>query len=287
MDIREYRDSDLNQVIALLKDHSLTTVDLKALELASFVVAVEESRVVGVAGLQHLDKLALLEIAAVDKPEVGALIYQHIEEAARAKGVIRLYLVTSNASDYFITLGYDQIVRDAAPLPIQNTAQVSRLHNSSAKLMQKSLGQTNGRQEFDNGLFCAESALSTIAKHYQIESELIPAIATGLCGGMSHSNGICGALSGSVLGINLMLGRNSPYDSSDSNYAAVQPLVADFNELFGSSKCSELLGCDLGSKDGHEIFEKQGLRRRCREFTGIAADLAVLEIEKSLSKKAR
>ena len=45
---------------------------------------------------------------------------------------------------------------------------------------------------FQQGFCCAESVLQAIAESRGIQSELIPRIATGLCGGIAKTGGVCG-----------------------------------------------------------------------------------------------
>ena len=40
---------------------------------------------------------------------------------------------------------------------------------------------------FKSGYFCAESVLLAIAENQGIQSDLIPRIASGFCGGISHT----------------------------------------------------------------------------------------------------
>ena len=63
---------------------------------------------------------------------------------------------------------------------------------------------------FQSGFFCAESVLLAIAESQGIQSDLIPRIATGFCSGISRTGGMCGAVSGAIMGIGLVAGRNSP-----------------------------------------------------------------------------
>ena len=139
--------------------------------------------------------------------------------------------------------------------------------------------QEAAAKRFDEGLYCAESVLATIAEALGIESALIPGIATGFCSGMARTCGPCGALTGGVLGLNLVFGRSSAAQSVGNNYAAVQALVEQFRETFGSTNCAELLGCDLGTQEGQRIFGAENLISRCREFTGKAAELTIRIIE--------
>ena len=136
-------------------------------------------------------------------------------------------------------------------------------------------------QKFVDGMYCAESVVSTVAEKLSIESPLIPGIATGFCSGMARTCGTCGALTGGILGLNLVLGRNVTSESVESNYAAVQSLVEQFQENFGSTNCEELLGCNLGTEEGQQVFNAKNLGKRCQKFTGKAAEIVINIIEEN------
>lgn len=134
---------------------------------------------------------------------------------------------------------------------------------------------------FTSGLYCAESVVSALARAHGIESELLPKMATAFCAGMSRTNGTCGALTGAVMGIGLMLGRSNPDESVQPAYAATQKLIKEFEQEFGSRECSVLLGCDLGTPEGQATFRETGLRNRCTGFTGRATEIAARIIAES------
>ncbi|MEE9189396.1 MAG: C-GCAxxG-C-C family protein, partial [Candidatus Neomarinimicrobiota bacterium] len=54
-----------------------------------------------------------------------------------------------------------------------------------------------------------------VANNYKIQSDLIPKIATGFCGGMARTCGQCGALSGAIMSISLLTGRSEPADPKE------------------------------------------------------------------------
>lgn len=116
-------------------------------------------------------------------------------------------------------------------------------------------------------LYCAETVLAAIARKHNIQSPLIPRIATGLCSGMARTCGPCGALTGGILGLNLMLGRDDKNVTVERNYAAVQELMELFKNEHGSIHCHELLGCDLGTAEGQRAYSQQELGLRCNEFS--------------------
>jgi len=132
-----------------------------------------------------------------------------------------------------------------------------------------------GGKLFESGLFCAESVLQTVAEESGLESTLVPGIATGLCGGMARTGGTCGALTGGMLAIGMLRGRRSAEDSVEETYALVQKLSQEFEARFGSTDCTGLLGCDLGTNQGREQFKQENLDERCRELTTVAAGLVM------------
>lgn len=137
-----------------------------------------------------------------------------------------------------------------------------------------STSRRTAEEFFTSGLYCAESVVSALARAHGIESELLPKMATAFCAGMSRTGGTCGALTGAIMGIGLMLGRSSPDESVQPAYAATQKLIREFEQEFGSRECSVLLGCDLGTLEGQTTFRETGLRKRCTGFTGRATEIA-------------
>ena len=106
----------------------------------------------------------------------------------------------------------------------------------------------------DEGFNCAESVLSVVASECNIRGKLIPRIATGFGGGVGRQGYVCGALSGGVIAIGLMHGRDRGSDISarDKTYALVIELFKRFREEFGCINCLELTGCDLTKPEGRE-----------------------------------
>lgn len=116
--------------------------------------------------------------------------------------------------------------------------------------------------------------LLALAEQQGIRSDVIPAIATGFCGGLSHSGNLCGAVSGAVMGLGLAFGRQTPQDSRDPAFTAVQTFLARFAARFGSLTCLELTGCHLGTPEGKEKFQQNKASIDCAGFVSQAARLA-------------
>ena len=112
-----------------------------------------------------------------------------------------------------------------------------------------------------------------------IHSELIPKIATGFCGGIARTSGICGALSGAVMAISMYYGRNLPDEPIDRSYIPVQKIIEVFENEFGSTNCRQLTGCDLGTEEGRKKFFAMNMLERCKGYTEEAARMAMSIIE--------
>lgn len=132
---------------------------------------------------------------------------------------------------------------------------------------------------FDSGFRCAESVLLAVAEGKGIQSDFIPRIATGFCGGISRTGNICGAVAGAVMAINLFYGRMDPSIPIEENYAKVQELVQRFDAMYGTTSCKALIGCDLSTAEGRAYFKDNNLLDRCRQITVQATQMAMEIIE--------
>ncbi len=124
--------------------------------------------------------------------------------------------------------------------------------------------------------------LLAVTESEGIQSDLIPKIATGFCGGVSRSCGMCGAVSGGIMAIGLFKGRTSSTESAAETYGTVRKLLDKFRERFGSTNCKELTGCDLGTDEGQDFFKKNDLKQKCRIYTEEATRIALSLIKNKL-----
>lgn len=129
-------------------------------------------------------------------------------------------------------------------------------------------------KSFASGLYCAESVVLALAEVQGISSELLPKSATAFCSGMARTCGMCGALTGAMMGLSLGLGRTTAADSVEPAYGAVRRLIHHFESEFGDRDCHALLGCDLATPEGQARFKRQRLGERCARFTRSAAEMA-------------
>jgi len=139
----------------------------------------------------------------------------------------------------------------------------------------------NSKVYFNSGYGCAESVLKAVTEFREIKSELIPRIATGFCGGMAYTNGMCGAVTGAVLSLNLVYGRDRADQSKTENYEAIQILLERFREKFGDITCPGLIGIDLGSEEGHRQFDQSNKHLVCADFVSEATRMVIEIMENS------
>jgi C_GCAxxG_C_C family probable redox protein len=112
---------------------------------------------------------------------------------------------------------------------------------------------------WDKGFNCAESALRGVCYGMEIKlPEVALKISTPFGGGVGRCEDICGALSGSVMGIGAALGRNDANGDKLTSYNATKKLYAQFTKEFGSSSCKQL---------NHGDFKSQEHEARCKNFT--------------------
>ncbi|MFO7595208.1 MAG: C-GCAxxG-C-C family protein [Desulfocurvibacter africanus] len=114
-----------------------------------------------------------------------------------------------------------------------------------------------------NGLLCAESVLQALCERNCAQaawSGFAPRMASGFCSGVARTGGMCGALSGAIMALGLLHGRDSGQESLEAVYAMVQELVNEFQERFGAVTCAELTGVDFRTAEGQQAFRERNLK---------------------------
>jgi len=127
---------------------------------------------------------------------------------------------------------------------------------------------------FSSGFNCAESALLTVCEVLELKSDIVPKIATGFGGGVSRLGSICGALSGAIMAMGMVEGRNDPADSDAklNLYKKAMVLIDAFNAEFKNTDCRELTGCDMLTEAGQKKFENEKIHEKiCSKFVEFAA----------------
>jgi amino-acid N-acetyltransferase len=131
----------LDEVKALLATCGLPTQDIR--EDAVFVVARSDVQLCGTAGMEPFGTVGLLRSVAVQPAwraqGIARALCDEISQRARAMGVRRLFLLTTDAHALFRRAGFATIERDSLPAEIRATAQFRELCPASAVAMARDL----------------------------------------------------------------------------------------------------------------------------------------------------
>jgi len=125
---------------------------------------------------------------------------------------------------------------------------------------------------------CSESVLLAVSSWLDIQSELIPKIATGFGAGIGGRGLVCGAVSGGVMALGLRFGRDEVKETTVRPYWFARELLECFEKEFSSVICRELTGCDLTTEEGRKKYAEERLwdtkcRRYIESVTAIVYDL--------------
>ena len=142
--IRKYTPADKNAILDLLGLAKLPIQDLTDEKLDHFMIAKgQDDSLLGVVGFEYYQNMGLLRSLAVHplyrNKGLGRRLVNHMESVARQKGILRLYLLTMTASDYFPSLGYQLTERDGVPSCIRETDEFRNTGPASAVCLSKIL----------------------------------------------------------------------------------------------------------------------------------------------------
>ena len=112
---------------------------------------------------------------------------------------------------------------------------------------------------FNNNRNCAQSVVGAYAEQYNLDKDTLYQMATAFGGGMGHSNGVCGAISGGLMVLGL-----KQYDK-ETTYAKTRHLMDEFIKRNGTRDCEKLIGVDLMTEEGKKKFKLDGTKKKVCE----------------------
>ena len=139
---------------------------------------------------------------------------------------------------------------------------------------------------FAGGHLCSQAICRVYGEEFGLTPEMAVRIATGFGAGISRSDQVCGAVSGSVMVLGLAFGSSDPADraTKERTYAVVREFIAAFKKVHGSISCTELLGHDLGNPAEAQAAREDGVVPRvCPGLVRTAAEL----LEECLANRDR
>lgn len=128
---------------------------------------------------------------------------------------------------------------------------------------------------FRSGCACSQAILSVYAESLGLDRALAMRLSAGFAGGMRRGD-TCGAVTGAYMVLGLLRGKNGcdkPEDRKEV-YAAMREFNSLFESRTGSLKCKELLGCDVGTTEGLETAQREGLYLKiCPDMVKAAVEI--------------
>lgn len=129
---------------------------------------------------------------------------------------------------------------------------------------------------FVDGYSCAQSILAVYGPSLGVEKNAALRLAAPLGGGMSRTDGPCGAATGALLVLGLKFGHSHPEDEEAAERIRnlTQDYLSRYDERKGSTMCTDILGHDL-SKPGvpEKVKEGQLAAETCPDAVRTAAQL--------------
>ncbi len=131
------------EVESLLSAAGLPVSDVHDADKITFFGLHDNGKLIAVIGVEQYTTVALLRSLAVNRSArqsgCGSRLVSELEVWCAERGVEEIYLLTTDASDYFTRAGYSEVCRDLAPRSIADTSQFSSLCPTTATVMVKAL----------------------------------------------------------------------------------------------------------------------------------------------------
>jgi C_GCAxxG_C_C family probable redox protein len=133
-------------------------------------------------------------------------------------------------------------------------------------------------QMFLDGYNCAQSVAGSVGPAHGLDRATAIKVAQAFGGGMGRTGNVCGAVTGALMVIGFVCSAKDSKDvAAKAKSAAMARDVMDrFRARQGSILCRDILGCDIGTDEGHRQAAEKGLFKTvCAKAVEDAA--AVLE----------
>lgn len=131
------------------------------------------------------------------------------------------------------------------------------------------------RYYFSSEYNCAQSVLRSVLEHKKLQFPEATQAMAAFGGGIAHQGETCGAVSGALAAIGVVLGSkiSSVVDHKNRSYEVADEFLKRFNGEFGTTHCSGLVGVDMRNPDE---------RRRAME-SGRIKEICPRVVEKAVS----
>ncbi len=129
---------------------------------------------------------------------------------------------------------------------------------------------------FERGFSCSQAVCSAFCEDYGFSQEQALRVSSAFGGGMGHNDEMCGAVSGALMVIGMKYGRVRADDMEAKRkcYDCAGEFFRRFKTLYGSVRCTDLLGCNLSEEEGLQVAREKNLfATLCVSFVRDAAKI--------------
>ena len=117
----------------------------------------------------------------------------------------------------------------------------------------------HAKELFLSGYNCAQSVLLSFADDLKFSKELAQKMASGFGGGMGKQQETCGAVTGAIMVLGMLKGEhvNNNDELKSESYGSVKELTRNFVAAYSTTRCRDLIGCDLNTPEGAAKFKEE------------------------------
>lgn len=131
-------------------------------------------------------------------------------------------------------------------------------------------------QMFRDGYSCAQALLASFGPGFGLDRDLALKVSAPFAGGVSRTDGLCGAATGALLVLGLACGPTDPEDGEgkDRIRNLTQEFLRRYEQRKGSTLCTDILGHNLSLPGVAEKVADEGLSQEpCPEAVRAAGEI--------------
>ena len=132
-------------------------------------------------------------------------------------------------------------------------------------------------EKFVSGYNCAQAVIWSFSGEIGLTPDTALRIACGFGGGVAKRQEVCGAVTGGIMVLGMILGEGDQQDRSatEETYAKSAEFMSRFEAARGSSNCLQLLdGCDINTEEGRKTVKDLDLRNvTCKACVQTAVEI--------------
>lgn len=186
----------------------------------------------------------------------AANVWAALEIASRPenKGKTIVTLLPDSGERYLSTWLYDTFAVN------EEQSEKEKFEKEIEKEIEKNLDKTLPRsvalvlRYFQNGLFCSEAVLRGFNEAYNLGlKEDQYKISTAFAGGLGEAGCACGAVTGCIMVISLIVGRNHNYESERVSFTATKKLHDEFKKKHKALCCRILTNNFTWNSADHKL----------------------------------